>query len=111
MKYINELDSENKVFNAILVNEEDVDTAEKLNSFIQLLGLSENSILSDANYIDGSFNQALNKLVHRQPFPSHTLDQNGDWVSPVPHPQVEGVSYVWNEQGLEWIVVPEVFTP
>ena len=44
----------------------------------------------------------LNDWFHApQPFPSWTLDQNAQWVSPVPYP-TDGEFYLWDEELQEW---------
>ena len=41
----------------------------------------------------------LDMFIAPQPFPSWTLDANGDWQAPVPQP--EG-NYAWNEETQSW---------
>jgi hypothetical protein len=41
-----------------------------------------------------------------QPFPSWTLDDAWNWQPPVPYPDDDG-QYVWDEDSLAWVEVPE----
>jgi hypothetical protein len=43
-----------------------------------------------------------------QPYPSWSLDDNFDWQSPTPKPTDN--EYVWDEDNLTWIKVPQNFT-
>ena len=61
------------------------------------------------------YDEALDIFRYQQPFPSWTLNQNGDWVAPVPAPtqtlnenevpEVEPPAYAWDESGLQWVEV------
>lgn len=108
MKYLNKIDEENNCVDCIVVDDLEVSTAEKTSNFIQLMGLEGVWIVSDMNYVGGAYNTTIEKLVLPQPMPSHVLNELGEWVPPVPHPQIEGVDHVWDESKLEWVVVPEV---
>jgi hypothetical protein len=111
MKYLNKIDNENICVDSILVDDAEASTQETVDAFISLLGLSGKYVVADENYIGGSYNQEIGKLVHMKPFSSWTLDGDGVWNPPVPHPRIEGVSHVWDEPSLQWIVVPEVPSP
>lgn len=52
-----------------------------------------------------SYNKTGDVFVSIQPFPSWILDENYDWIAPVPYPQ-DGNVYVWNEATQTW-VLPE----
>jgi len=111
MKYLNKIDSENVCVDCIIADESETLTQEKVNAFISMLGLTGTYIAADRNYIEGSYIPELGRLVFKKPYPSWTLDGNGEWAPPVTHPQTEGVSYAWNESELQWSVVSEVPTP
>ena len=111
MKYLNKIDSENICVDSILVDDAEALTQETVDAFISTLGLSGKYIAADENYIGGYYDQEIDKLVYAKPFPSWTLDSNGCWNPPVAHPRIEGVSHVWDEPSLQWIVVPEVSSP
>lgn len=42
-------------------------------------------------------------FISPQPYPSWTLDQNGDWQPPVPYPS-DGGNYVWDETTQSWVL-------
>ena len=50
------------------------------------------------------YHAAIDKFVAPQPFPSWTLDDNGDWNAPTPMPVSEdpAISYRWNEDTQSW---------
>ena len=48
-----------------------------------------------------SYNADVDAIVTPQPFPSWTLDSEGIWQAPVPHPDSED-RYSWNEEAQEW---------
>ena len=50
------------------------------------------------------YNADLDMFVLAQPYPSWTLDANGDWQAPVTKPTSEepNVFYVWNEDTQSW---------
>ena len=39
-----------------------------------------------------------------KPFPSWILNENYDWVSPIPYPN-DDKEYIWNEENLNWLLV------
>ena len=50
----------------------------------------------------GTIYDRVNKVfVYPQPFPSWTLDENFNWIPPVPFPTEEG-DYDWDEESLSW---------
>ena len=40
-------------------------------------------------------------FIAPSPFPSWILDDNHDWVAPIPYPN-DGLIYVWNEEDQDW---------
>lgn len=50
------------------------------------------------------YDQERNAFVTRCPYPTWTLDDNGDWQAPYPQPSN---AHVWDEGNLMW-VLPEV---
>lgn len=109
MKFLNKVDDENNCIDCIIVDDGDVDTPEKLSQLIGLLQLEGNWILDEKNYNGGYYDTSINKFVLPKPYPSFILnEEDGVWYAPVPHPQIEGVSHVWNESTLEWTIVTEV---
>lgn len=50
------------------------------------------------------YDAALDMFIPPQPYPSWTLDAQGDWQAPVPKP--EG-AYTWDEEGQQWVAVEQ----
>ena len=44
-------------------------------------------------------------FITPQPYPSWVLDDNYDWVAPVPYPN-DGKCYEWDESIINWVEVP-----
>ena len=66
--------------------------------------------------IDGSFRKQYagigyiydaqaDVFICPQPYPSWVLDDNYDWVAPVPYPN-DGKCYEWDESIINWVEVP-----
>ena len=50
--------------------------------------------------------QIVNDMaVQAQPYPSWTLDANGDWQPPTPYPNNPNKEYEWNESQLQWVEI------
>ena len=47
------------------------------------------------------YDETLDKFISIQPFPSWTLDDQGEWQPPKPAP-TEGL-WVWDETNLQWV--------
>jgi len=50
--------------------------------------------------VDGTYDQVNNKFIAPKPFDNWVLNENFDWIPPVPKP--EG-NYEWNQQDSEWV--------
>lgn len=50
------------------------------------------------------YDAALDMFITPQPFPSWTLDAEGDWQAPVAKP--EG-PHTWDEEGQQWVAVEQ----
>ncbi|WP_370311271.1 hypothetical protein [Sagittula sp.] len=48
----------------------------------------------------------LDLFIHRQPFPSWTLDSTGTWQPPTPMPD-DGATYSWEEETQSWVAHQE----
>jgi hypothetical protein len=48
------------------------------------------------------FDEGLDMFITPQPYPSWTLDDNGDWNSPIPFPS-DNKLYYWDEETQSWI--------
>ena len=109
MKYLNEVNTANEVVNCIVVEDTDVSTDVKKAALLSALGLTGTHIVADSNYIGGSYDVALGKLIYSQPYTSWILDADGLWQAPnIGQTLLEGVSYDWNEAELQWVEVGEV---
>lgn len=42
-------------------------------------------------------------FISPSPYPSWILNNEGDWISPVPYPQ-DGLSYRWDEVNKQWVL-------
>ena len=83
-------------------------------------GLVVDIIVGDYNWaierLGGNWIDATDKVVgvgyeytngefiapNPQPFPSWTLNENNEWIPPVPFPS-DGEFYYWSEEELNWI--------
>ena len=59
---------------------------------------------TDKNFagIGYTYDAATNNFIAPQPYPSWTLDSNGDWQPPVPKPPMPPQTY-WNEETQSWL--------
>jgi len=48
-----------------------------------------------------TYSEELDMFISPQPYPSWTLDSEGDWNSPIPYPD-DGKPYIWNEETGSW---------
>lgn len=46
-------------------------------------------------------------FISPQPYPSWVLDENSDWVPPIPAPTDTEHPLYWDEESLSWKLVPE----
>ena len=60
---------------------------------------------TDKNFagIGYTYDAATNNFIAPQPYPSWTLDSNGDWQPPVPQPPAPPRTY-WNEETQSWVI-------
>jgi len=61
---------------------------------------------TDKNFagIGYTYDEATNNFIAPQPYPSWTLDSNGDWQPPTPKPPMPPATQ-WNEQKQEWVIL------
>jgi hypothetical protein len=53
-----------------------------------------------------TYNETLDAFISESPYPSWVLDEETcRWEAPTPMPVFEGVSYLWDEDDLNWQVV------
>jgi len=48
------------------------------------------------------YDEVNDVFIAQQPYPSWTLNDNWDWVAPVPRPD-DGILCYWDEETLNWI--------
>jgi hypothetical protein len=48
-----------------------------------------------------TYSEELDVFIEPKPFPSWTLDANGDWQAPIAKPDTDGL-WEWNEESQEW---------
>ena len=109
MKHLNKVDENGLVVDCIVVEDDDVSTDEKKNDLLIALNLTGDYVVSDFNYIGGTYNEALGKLIYPQPFPSWALDNNGVWRAPdTGQVLIKGVNYGWLESELQWVEIGQV---
>ncbi len=56
-----------------------------------------------AAQIGATYNSEKDKFIKAQPYPSWTLDENDEWISPTGQGYTVGQS--WNEEDQEWIIL------
>ena len=60
-----------------------------------------NTIRKQYAGIGMTYDEAKDKFISQQPFPSWELDSNDDWQPPTPMPDDDKI-YTWNESALSW---------
>ena len=53
-----------------------------------------------------TFDAEKDMFIAPQPYPSWTLDDEGDWQAPVPYPD-DGKVYEWDEENQTWVEVTD----
>jgi hypothetical protein len=120
MAHFAKLDENNIVIDVIVISNEFAPDPAPENS--EPLGLSFIEKLSESNdYLKGKwvqtsynnsfrnkyakigniYDEELNVFIEIQPYPSWTLNEDYDWVAPVPMPEEEG-PWEWNEEFQNW---------
>lgn len=51
--------------------------------------------------IGDKYDSVRDAFITPQPYPSWSLDDDGDWIAPLPYPS-DGLIYVWNEETQDW---------
>lgn len=124
MAHFAELDENNTVLRVIVVNNSDCldqngnESEEVGVQFCyRLLGGTWKQTSYNGNFrkryagIGYVYNSDVDAFVTPQPYPSWTLDSNGDWQPPVPMPIVDGKFYSWNEDTRAWDEYTPLVTP
>jgi len=104
-----------KVVNVIVLNNEDIGGGDFPDDESTGLQYISDNLDSEGTYVQTSYNRnfrgrfagkGLNwngSVFHGdQPYPSWTLDENGDWRPPVQPSNIEG-NQVWDEDSSSWI--------
>lgn len=53
--------------------------------------------------VDGTYDSVNNVFISPKPYPSWVLNENFDWVAPVPDPSEVLGDYIWDEASLSWV--------
>ena len=116
MAHFCKIDENNTVVQVIVVSNDDCDGGEFPASevagqeFIASIGLDGNWKQTSYNrnfrkqygMIGYTYDEIADVFIEPQPFPSWTLDENHDWLPPVPKP--EGY-FEWDEENQTWVEV------
>ena len=127
MAHFAELDSNNKVLRVVVACDQDVAdnggdaSASAAAHFQSTIPLSENGVRWMQTSKDGSFrkqragrghtyDEANDRfIVADAPYPSWTMNIDGDWICPIPHPTIltassnENLIIDWDEDNQKWI--------
>jgi hypothetical protein len=107
MAHFAEIDQNNIVLRVIVVSDEHENNGEtwcaatfggtwKQTSYT-------NKIRKNYAGIGYTYNDTLDAFIPLQPFPSWTLNENCQWISPVPFPANASVDeYTWDESNTSW---------
>lgn len=116
MAHFAELDENNIVLRVIVVS--DNDCLNENGNESEFVGAKFCSHLLGGRWIQTSYNNNIrqrfagpgfyydeekNVFIGLQPFPSWVLDENNEWVAPIPRP--EGY-YYWDEEQQSWVQTP-----
>jgi hypothetical protein len=119
MAHFAQLDENNIVLRVIVISNNDAPDPSPENSeeaginFINHLATGDESLLGtwrQTSYNDtfrkqfakigDTYNEELDMFISPKPFPSWSLDENGDWLPPIPCP-VPGM--MWEEETQSWV--------
>ena len=93
----------NLVIEVIEINDDILDGAQFCHDLIG--GDWVQTFMDDPNRnyagIGYTYDSATNNFIAPQPYPSWTLDSNGDWQPPVPQPPMPPQTY-WDEETQTW---------
>jgi hypothetical protein len=125
MAHFAELNSSNEVLQVIVISNEDVDAnggdeSTQAETFVATIvpygtgGVAWKQTSYNNNFrkqyagIGYSYDSSKDMFITPQPYPSWSLDSNGDWLAPVPVPTVTeigslGVITSWDEPNLQWL--------
>jgi len=118
MAHFAELDENNKVLRVVRACNQDIAnnggelSIEAANHFATVCPLSINGVkwvqtsynnnfrkqYAGVNY---TYDSIKDKFIAPQPFASWSLNNNDDWIAPIPYPE-DGQRYTWNEANQSW---------
>lgn len=105
MSYFAKLDSNDKVIDLIVADQEFIDSGAVGDPSQWVETCLKASFRGTYAQIGGTYNREKDKFVPMQPYPSWTYDFDlNKWVAPKPIP-VEGHPYIWDESLQDWILV------
>mgnify|MGYP003654112220 FL=1 len=125
MAHFAELDINNKVLQVVVISNEDVDAnggdqSAQAETFVATIvpfvpfGGAWKQTSYNNNFrkqyagIGYSYNSSLDMFISPQPYPSWSLDSNGNWKAPVTVPNVTEISsnslqITWDEDNQKWL--------
>jgi len=125
MAHFAELDINNKVLQVVVISNEDVDAnggdqSVEAETFVATIvpfvpfGGAWKQTSYNNNFrkqyagIGYSYNSSLDMFISPQPYPSWSLDSNGNWKAPVTVPNVTEISsnslqITWDEDNQKWL--------
>jgi hypothetical protein len=125
MAHFAELNSSNEVLQVIVISNEDVDAnggdeSTQAETFVATIvpygtgGVAWKQTSYNSNFrkqyagIGYSYDSSLDMFIVPQPYPSWSLDSNGDWKAPVTYPSVSEIGSLtvfptWDEPNLRWL--------
>lgn len=107
MSHWAEIDENNVVLRVVVCDNNDPNGDEGYQWLIDNLGgrwiktSYNNNIRKQYAGVGYSYDPVADVFIVPQPFPSWVLNENHDWVSPIPYPE-DGENYVWNEETVSW---------
>ena len=130
MAHFAEIDSNNRVLRVVVACNQDVannggeQSEQAAEHFKTIAPLSENGIKWVQTSYNNNFRKQFagigmiydsikDKFMLPQPYDSWSLNENDDWVSPIPYPEThindpEGIirdRYIWNEPEQRWDLI------
>jgi hypothetical protein len=125
MAHFAELNSSNEVLQVIVISNEDVDAnggdeSTQAETFVATIvpynptGVAWKQTSYNNNFrkqyagIGYSYDPSKDMFILPQPYPSWSLDSNGDWLAPVTYPSVTEIGSLtvfpsWDEPNLQWL--------
>jgi hypothetical protein len=95
---------ENGMVTSVIVASQDViDSGAFGNGWLETWTDTINNPRKNYAGIGYTYNDTLDAFIPLQPFPSWALDENCQWISPVPFPANSSVDeYTWDESNTSW---------